>query len=259
MHRVRAAVAACVVATLATACASMARDPEPPSLEGTAWVLAALPGRTLLPDAVATARFEGGRVAGSDGCNRYTQPYKVKSAQIGFGPQGASTRMACPPAVMAQADAYQSALAAARSYRLEGGRLELRSADGAVVATLSAQPQQLAGTTWRAIAINNGQGAVASLVAETTVTLSFGTDGRVGGSGGCNRFTAAYRNDGPRVRIEPVAATRMACATPGVMDQERAYFKALESVATARFEADRLELRAADGALAVSLVRQSAP
>jgi heat shock protein HslJ len=40
------------------------------------------------------------------------------------------------------------------------------------------------------------------------------------------------------------------------MEQEQAFLTALESVATMRFEADRLELRTQAGALAVTLSRE---
>ena len=49
--------------------------------------------------------------------------------------------------------------------------------------------------------------------------------------------------------------TRRMCATPGVMEQERFFLKALETVATMRMEGDGLELRTKDGALAVGLLR----
>jgi hypothetical protein len=55
-------------------CAARNTATESPSLDGSAWVLASLPGRSLVPDATPTARFEAGRVAGSDGCNRYSMP-----------------------------------------------------------------------------------------------------------------------------------------------------------------------------------------
>jgi heat shock protein HslJ len=45
------------------------------------------------------------------------------------------------------------------------------------------------------------------------------------------------------------------CAAAGVMEQEQALFKALESVTTMRMEANRLEMRSADGALAMILAR----
>jgi hypothetical protein len=43
------------------------------------------------------------------------------------------------------------------------------------------------------------------------------------------------------------------------MEQEHAFFKALETAATARIEGNQLELRTADGALALSLERNPAP
>jgi heat shock protein HslJ len=46
------------------------------------------------------------------------------------------------------------------------------------------------------------------------------------------------------------------CAEPeGVMEQEQMLLAALETVATAQVEGDRLELRRADGALALSATR----
>jgi heat shock protein HslJ len=47
----------------------------------------------------------------------------------------------------------------------------------------------------------------------------------------------------------------MCVAPEGVMEQEQQFLKALSTVATARFDGDRLELRTAEGSLAVSLVR----
>jgi heat shock protein HslJ len=48
----------------------------------------------------------------------------------------------------------------------------------------------------------------------------------------------------------------MMCTKPeGVMEQEQQFLKALETVATARFEGDRLELRTAEGALAITLTK----
>jgi heat shock protein HslJ len=100
--------------------------------------------------------------------------------------------------------------------------------------------------------INNGRGGVASLVEGTVVTAEFGTDGRVGGSGGCNRFSGEYTLEGDDLAIGPVASTRMACLEPeGVGQQESAYFAALARVASWSFREERLQLRAADGALQV--------
>jgi heat shock protein HslJ len=144
---------------------------------------------------------------------------------------------------------------AAKRYRVGGGKLDLLGADGAVLATLAKQARDLAGTAWKATGINNGKGAVVSVAAGSTVSLAFGADGRASGSAGCNNFTAGYTVDGSSLRFGPAAATRKMCPEADVMEQEASFLKALESVSTARVEADRLELRTTDGALAATLVR----
>jgi heat shock protein HslJ len=246
------------VIALISACTTVTPAGSPPDLNGTAWVLSSLPGQTLQPGATATATFEGGRVQGTDGCNRYTAPFTVSGSTIQVGSRGASTMMACAPAVMKQAEAFMSALTGARGFRVEGGRLQLLSGSGAVLATFAAQSQSLAGTAWRVTGYNNGRQAVVSVLTGTTLTMAFSADGRVSGSAGCNRFTAAYTADGQKLTLGPAAATRMMCARPeGVMEQEQQFLKALETVATARFEGDRLELRTAAGALAATLAKDT--
>lgn len=239
------------------ACASMPPGGDPVDLDGTAWVLSSLPGRSLLPDVEATARFEGGRVQGTDGCNRYTAPYTTKGSSLQVGAKGPTTRMACPPAVMRQAEAFIGALARAGTYRVVDGQLQLASTDGTVLATLSAQPRSLAGTSWRVTGYNNGKQAVVGVLAGTGLTMAFSTDGKVSGSAGCNNFTAPYSGEGQTLALGPVATTRKICATPDrVMEQEQQFLQALATAASARFEGRRLELRTATGALAVALVRE---
>jgi heat shock protein HslJ len=227
-----------------------------PSLDGTAWVLTDLPGRMLLPGQPATLQFQAGKAMGSDGCNRYAAPYTSRDGALEVSP-GAMTRMACPDDRMQQADAFISALMGAKRYRVGAGKLDLLGADGAVLATLAKQARDLAGTAWKATGINNGKGAVVSVASGSTVSIAFGTDGRASGSAGCNNFTAGYTVDGSTLRFGPAAATRKMCPEAGVMEQEAAFLKALESVATARVEADRLELRTADGALAATFTREA--
>lgn len=244
--------------TAVAGCSSMAVPADSPPLAGTAWVLSSLAGRSVSGPA-ATARFEGGRVQGTDGCNRYSSAFSAKDGAIGIGPQGAATQMACSPEVMKQADAFAASLADARSYRISAGQLQLNGPDGVVLAEFAAQAQLLAGSTWRATGINNGKGGVESLVADSSVTMDFAADGKVSGTGGCNRYTAGYQAEGGTLKFTPAAATRMMCPMPGVMEQEQAFFMALESVASFRMEADRLEMRTAGGALALALVRGPMP
>lgn len=237
-------------------CASTKTATESASLDGSAWVLASLPGRSLVSDATPTARFEAGRVTGSDGCNRYFMPFTAQGSMIEVGPMGPSTQMACAESTMAQAEAFITALLTARSFRHGDGTLELLDAKGAALATLAAQASSIAGTSWNVTMINNGRQAVVGIVSDSTVTMVFDTEGRVSGSAGCNRYTAAYHAEGDTLRFSSVAATRLACPDQALTEQEQAFLRALESVATLGFEGDRLVLRDKDGAMAIVMERK---
>lgn len=86
----------------------------------------------------------------------------------------------------------------------------------------------------------------------TTVRLVFGDDNRLSGSGGCNRLSGAYRENGVSLYISSLASTRMACSMPaGVMEQERLVIQLLENAALIRRTAQslRIESDAAGGPL----------
>lgn len=243
---------------LLAACGAMRSTAEVPSLDGTAWVLAELPGRSLLEKTSVTLHFEAGRISGSDGCNRFGGSYSASDPALEISPHLAMTMMACPADVSEQAQTFIAALQGARSFRISEGRLTLRSADGSTLATLAAQSQALAGTSWQVTGLNNGRHAVVSLVADSSVTLAFGSDGSASGSAGCNRFTTRFESEGSKLTFQPPAATRKLCAQPeGLMEQEQQFLTALATVTSARFEGDRLELRSADGALALTLARHT--
>lgn len=247
-----------LILAMTAGCAGIPPDSTQP-LEGTTWVLSELPGYELRPEVATSLRFEQGRAVGTDGCNRYTVPYTTKGAQLAFPGKAASTQMACIPLAMQQGSRYMSALQSARSYRIEGSRLHLLSANGATLATLTAQSTSLSETAWRVVAINNGKGGVASVLNGTEVTMFFAANGQASGSAGCNRFTARYLVDGDKVRFDQAATTRRMCHPENVMAQEQAFVQALASVATRRLELNRLDLRTESGALAVTLVRDQQP
>jgi len=226
-------------------------------LEGIEWRLTHLVGTegALVPvveDVMATATFIDGSVAGSTGCNRYHAQYRADGDRLAVETI-AMTMMACEPERSAVERAFTSALEAAVTFAIAGETLDLADADGRVVLRLRAVPALVfGGSRWIVTMINNGRGGVASLVEGTVVTAEFGTDGRVGGSGGCNRFSGEYALEGDGLAIGPVASTRMACLEPeGVGEQENAYFAALGRTASWSFREERLQLRAADGALQV--------
>lgn len=111
-------------------------------LAGTAWrVTGYNNGRQAIVSVITgtelTADFGAdGTLSGSAGCNRYTATYEVSGTNLKIGPV-ALTLMACadPAGVMEQETQFLQALATATTYRLDGDRLELRTADGALAAT----------------------------------------------------------------------------------------------------------------------------
>ena len=235
-----------------------AEDGESATLEGTQWILTTLNGAEPLPDTTITASFEAdGVLSGTDGCNRYGAQYEVDGDQLIITP-GMGTMMACLEPIMKQATDYMIALESAATYQIQDGTLSLLDATGAVLATFAAQPTSLAGTSWTVIGYNNGKEAVVSVIIDTELTAVFDEDGTLGGSSGCNNYTAAYEaDDGGNISIGPAASTRKMCVEPeGIMDQESQYLAALESAATYRMEGERLELRTADGAMAANFVME---
>jgi heat shock protein HslJ len=72
-------------------------------------------------------------------------------------------------------------------------------------------------------------------------------DGTVGGSTGCNRFTASYTVDGDALEIGTIASTKIACPPPADA-VEREYLDALGRVAGWRLENQDLLLLDSDGA-----------
>ncbi|MGH8242226.1 MAG: META domain-containing protein [Steroidobacteraceae bacterium] len=77
--------------------------------------------------------------------------------------------------------------------------------------------------------------AGAGVVDRVQATLEFAAQGRAGGNGSCNHFSADVTLDGERIAFGAIAATRRSCPE-AVMNQESAYFAALEKAD--RFETD---------------------
>jgi XRE family transcriptional regulator, regulator of sulfur utilization len=79
----------------------------------------------------------GGRVSGSDGCNRIRAPYTLAGAKLTFGPL-ISTRMACP-GTESLAGRFAAALKGAVRWRLAGQRLQLYGADDVLLVAFEAR------------------------------------------------------------------------------------------------------------------------
>jgi len=114
---------------------------EPTPLVGTTWqAISYNNGKggavSVILGTEITAIFDqDGNMAGSASCNNYTATYETDGTSISIGP-AATTRMFCaePEGIMDQESQYLAALETATTFRLEGDSLELRTAEGALVA-----------------------------------------------------------------------------------------------------------------------------
>ncbi len=227
-------------------------------LEGVTWQLIAYldqDGMLSMFGVESTITLQGGEAGGLAGCNMFFAPYTLDGNLLTFGPAG-STMMACEERAMAQEQVFLANLEKIASYQIVANQLHMADADGAVLLAFEPQEQTpLTGTLWEAVSVNNGQEAVTGVISGTLLTATFQEDGAVFGSAGCNNYTGGYTVDGDLIAIGPLAMTMMMCMDPeGVMEQEMAFGAALQSAATFSIQGDQLELRTADGALAVSFV-----
>jgi putative lipoprotein len=102
------------------------------ALENTFWKLIEVDGRaaqTLPGEREAHLLLLDGHASGSSGCNKLMGSYTHAAPRsLHIGPL-ASTRMACPPAMMAQETALVTAFERATRYRIVGETLDLLDGD----------------------------------------------------------------------------------------------------------------------------------
>ena len=99
---------------------------------GGGWRLVNLNGAAIIPGTEITAVFgDGGRLSGSSGCGAYSAAYQLNGSSLAVGSLSGSGQVCDQPAgIMQQEQLYQTVLAAASGYTLEGNQLTIRSARG---------------------------------------------------------------------------------------------------------------------------------
>jgi len=104
------------------------------------------------------------------------------------------------------------------------------------------QAAQLLDTSWELDELN-GQDAIRDVL----VSMTFGKDDKLTGTGGCNRYSGSWEHSESRkLDLTAGASTRMACEDT-IMTQEQAFFQALEATTRYRLDEDELNLYNADG------------
>lgn len=203
---------------------------EAPSLAGTQWKVDGMGGTAVVAGSEPSIAFSAdGRISGSTGCNRFFGSYEQAGDALTFSGLG-MTKMAClDDGIMGQEMTFASILSGAASFTIDGlGNLVLTGADGIgfvarpVTENVPGDPALLTGEAWVVEDINRG-----GVIDNSRLTLTFGADGRVSGSGGCNSFSGTYSADGTSVTLGPLAMTRRACLGEALNAQETRYTAAL--------------------------------
>ncbi len=212
---------------------------------------------SLLPETTVTAVFAADNtLSGNASCNMYNTSYQVNGDELQVDPSIVTTRRACAEPIATQEGMYLTALSSAVTYKILGNKLELHDANGSLQISYTAVPAtSLTSTTWEAIAYGSGGQVAVSVINGTRITAVFDENGKISGSAGCNSYFSSYEADSSAINIgEETAKTAMDCPADGVMAQEAAYVAALSTAATYTISDNKLELRTADGALAVSYI-----
>jgi heat shock protein HslJ len=100
--------------------------------------------------------------------------------------------------------------------------------------------QSLRGGEWILVSLNGHE-----LIPETTITLSFTSEGLVG-YGGCNQYGTAVeiKDDTFVLKEKHIATTEFYCVEPeGNVEQENEYITTLESIVTYSSSDGRLEMK----------------
>jgi heat shock protein HslJ len=119
-------------------------------------------------------------------------------------------------------------------------------------APASKETAPLGDDTWRLVEIG-GNAVRVEAAQQPTLTL-IDDDARAEGSGGCNRYSATFEQDGTALGFGPAMATKRGCAE-AVNRLEVQFFDALTRVAAQRVEDGELQLLDVDGAVLMRLRR----
>lgn len=106
----------------------------------------------------------------------------------------------------------------------------------------------LAGSEWRPSFMS-----AAELPAGIKMQVEFQPDGRITGSGGCNRFFGGYTISGNHIKIGPLASTRKGC--PGLIKVEATFFATLQAASSFEQTGTTLILFDASGGKLAQFVR----
>ncbi|WP_326766792.1 META domain-containing protein [Streptomyces sp. NBC_01591] len=220
-----------------------------PRLTGVHWSVDSVTAggrRTEAPDGAHVVIDPEGRATGNFGCNHFTAETRTDGDTITVR-QATTTQMGCEKGVQRFETAMSRAFSGELTAAVTGRTLTLTTEAGDAIALTSEPPAPLTGTTWTVTSLVSGSTA-SSLPSgtEQKARLSFGKDGSVRGTLGCNSFRGNVTVTGSTVTFGRITSTRMMCPDP-LMKLERALLAILDGRTTYRIDHRTLSLTAANG------------
>lgn len=105
----------------------------------------------------------------------------------------------------------------------------------------------MAQTNWTLQSYTDATGSHIPAQGGTEVTAMFGSDGRMTGTAGCNRYFATYTTKDYQISITGIGSTKMFCHGPGIMEQESAFLEDLSETSSFRVSESSLKFYDANG------------
>lgn len=199
-----------------------AGEPTGLQLVGT-WPLVSLDGEAPPAGLTVTLDIRADGTLGGEACNLYNASYTATEAgDLSVDPI-AATRRSCGDEADAFESAYLDALQRATQWGTQDEQLFLFGAADLVFGAGGTADATLTGQEWALTSLGG-----TPIQAGAGITASFGEDGSLTGSGGCNRFVGEYTVDGDTLSVGPLAATRMSCGQV-TDDLESTFLGALEA------------------------------
>ncbi|MEK8144280.1 META domain-containing protein [Streptomyces sp. M10(2022)] len=208
--------------------------------------------KTAAPKSAHVEIDPKGKATGNLGCNRFTADVRIEGDTVTVGP-GTTTEMGCEKDLQqfekAMAGAFSGPLeaAVAGTGRDKARTLTLTTQEGDSISLTSQPPAPLTGTAWK----------VTGLISDTVATslpagtegkgrITFGKDGSVEGSLGCNTFRGKAKVSGSTITFGPLASTRKMCSGPE-MKLEQAMLGVLDGSTAFEIKHRALSLTAKNG------------
>lgn len=202
--------------------------------------------KTAAPAGAQVEITDKGRAQGNYGCNHFGADVKVEGDTVTVSP-GEMTEMACAKDIQGFEDTLRAAFSGRLKAKITDGKLTLTTEKGDSIALTSERPAPLVGTKWSVNSLLSA-GTASSLPAGTDkkAYLTFGKDGSVQGSLGCNTFHSTAKISGADITFGRLATTRKMCPGPE-MNLERELLKVLHGTVTYQLQHRGLTLTAPNG------------